>query len=108
MTAKHTPGPWCVSRRGRRGLPHIMSEAGLYVMDAKPRGVSGGGTVRQMADATLIAAAPDLLTLARQYASECGGCGGVRYVEADGVMTERQCDECADIWAVIDKAEGRA
>lgn len=52
--------------------------------------------------ARLIAAAPDLLALARQYASECGECAGTRVCPDDSA-----CIECADVWKVIDKAEGR-
>ena len=54
-------------------------------------------------DALLIATAPDLLALAHQYASECGDCAGTRVCPDD-----EPCTECADIWRVIDKAEGRA
>ena len=45
----------------------------------------------------------DLLALAKRYASECGDCAGTRVCQDD-----EPCTECADIWAVIDKAEGRA
>lgn len=54
-------------------------------------------------DALLIAAAPDLLALAHQYAEECGDCAGTRVCPDD-----EPCTACADVWAVIDKAEGRA
>jgi hypothetical protein len=42
-----------------------------------------------------------LLSLAHQYAEECGDCAGTRVCPDD-----EPCNECADIWAVIDKAEG--
>lgn len=63
----------------------------------------GGITVAERnANACLIAAAPDLLTLAHQYASECGDCAGTRVCPDD-----EPCTACADVWRVIDKAEGR-
>jgi hypothetical protein len=45
----------------------------------------------------------DLLALAHQYAEECGDCAGTRVCPDD-----EPCTACADVWAVIDKAEGRA
>ena len=62
--------------------------------------------------ATLFAASLDLLALAKQYASECSGCSGHRTISRNaGVRAgfadvEVQCPDCADIWRVIDKAEG--
>lgn len=61
------------------------------------------GDPQQSANANLIAAAPELLALAKQYASECGECAGTRVMPDD-----QPCTECAFIWAVIDQAEGRA
>jgi hypothetical protein len=45
----------------------------------------------------------DLLALAHQYAEECGDCAGTRVCPDD-----EPCTACADVWVVIDKAEGRA
>jgi hypothetical protein len=63
-----------------------------------------------LADATLAAAAPDLLALAKQYASECGECDGrgqINCYESDPSVIDvtEPCDACADIRAVITKAE---
>jgi hypothetical protein len=52
------------------------------------------------ANVRLIAAAPELLALAHQYASECGDCAGTRVCPDD-----ESCAACADIWRVIDAAE---
>lgn len=52
--------------------------------------------------ARLIAQAPALLALAHRYASECGECAGTRVCPDDSA-----CTECEDIWAAIDRAEGR-
>lgn len=60
--SKHTPGPWVVNIPTKRSLPHIMTRDGVYVMDAPPRDGLRHAGVRQMADARLIAAAPDLLS----------------------------------------------
>ena len=51
----------------------------------------------------LVAAAPDLLALAHQYASECGECAGTRVCPDDA-----PCTECGFIWDVINKAEGKS
>lgn len=103
----HTPGPW-------RAYQHSPNP--WWIVQAEPRDVAdvhGGkvpvwndpehpATVR--ANALLIAAAPDLLALAKQFASECGECSG----EGTYPFGERgPCQECADIRAVIAKAEGR-
>lgn len=52
--------------------------------------------------ARLIAAAPDLLALAKQYASECSECGGT-----GKCLDDSSCEDCADIRAVIAKAGPR-
>ena len=61
--------------------------------------------------AALIAAAPDLLALAHQFASECAECGGVGEVkqgtDPTGEPAMYHCDACFDIRTVIAKAEGR-
>lgn len=68
--------------------------------------------------AALVLAAPDLFALAKQYASECAECSGRGFVHGDdGVSgcgpddvepTRHECTDCADIRAVIAKAEGRS
>lgn len=57
--------------------------------------------------ANLLAAAPQLLALARRYAGECAECGGSGEEIVDDDMAV-PCDACEDIRAVIDKAEGRS
>lgn len=59
----------------------------------------------------MIAAAPDLLALAKLYASECGECDGTGYGMVDTGMpvdSRVDCRACADIRKVIAKAEGVA
>jgi len=60
----YTPGPWQVHRPHPSSLPHIRNADGIYVMDAPPRNGMSHAKARQMADATLISAAPDLLAVA--------------------------------------------
>lgn len=70
------------------------------------------------AHARLIAAAPDLLALAKKLASECAECRGRGYTFSDDGITgfgpddreptREACADCADIREVIAKAEGRS
>lgn len=53
-----------------------------------------------------------LLALAKQYASECSGCDGTgnanRFLDDSGIPSSTEdCEDCADIRAAINKAEGR-
>ena len=92
----HTPGPWTVGISTDRGA----RQGRVYVLAGQPfRTVT---VAESETDARLIAAAPDLLTLAHQYASECGECAGTRVMPDD-----EPCEECAYVWRVIDQAEGR-
>ncbi len=109
----HTPGPW------REYAPEISG-----VVSENYRTVTGGEESERFgapedqwggaahfcltgylspSNARLIAAAPDLLALARQYASECGDCHGTGIEIPSGA----DCPHCADIRAVIAKVEGR-
>ncbi|MFO1394674.1 MAG: hypothetical protein U1F09_12995 [Steroidobacteraceae bacterium] len=98
MSARHTPGPWKVCEGSPFTRWYVKAIHATYVI--AECGISEGKTGE--ANARLIAAAPDLLALARQYASECGDCAGTRVCPDD-----EPCTECADIWRIIDKAEGR-
>jgi len=82
--------------------------------------ISHGEPIEQLeADARLIAAAPELLALARSYASECAECNGTgtRHgtIGGDGygdrcaalADVEYDCEDCAEIRAVIAKAVGK-
>lgn len=120
-TDHHTPGPWkehapnvdgTVDETYRRitagvGFCHGRDEPGFQLT----------GYIRP-ADARLIAAAPELLALAKQYAHECANCSGCGFtVGDDGISgrgpddiepTRYSCEDCADIRAVIAKAEGQS
>lgn len=85
-----------------------------------PRGEVFATVYRNKDRARLVAAAPALLAVAKQYASECSDCGGTgRIVTRSGgsgwgdggpdVHEEvEHCSECEDIRAVIAKAEARS
>lgn len=102
-----TPGPWewwtSNSWRRLRSNPSNGRDVGVCV----PFVASDGHADLEVssADMALIAAAPDLLALAHKYAGECGECYGTGVSRYTGT---RRCELCADIRAVIDKAEGRA
>ena len=100
-TSPHTPGPWRI-----RGLTVESVPGGniCLVNLARPEGPT-------QANLALIAAAPDLLALAKQYASECATCDGTEMVMGrgpDGEPDGDRCPDCADIRIVIAKAEGRS
>lgn len=110
----HTPGPWLTSgavvgilRTEVTGPDESRLVASVFTREYSDAKDEAGSNVvawaEGVANLRLILAAPDLLALAHQYASECGDCAGTRVCPDD-----EPCDACADIWRVIDKAEGRA
>lgn len=80
-----------------------------------PEGQSRREAIPEMkANARLIAAAPDLLALAKQYASECAGCNGsgvgreaFSVLGGEVTSVDIPCEDCADIRKVIAKVEDR-
>lgn len=109
MNGEHTTGkcdptaercahsPWKYSRAVAAGV--------FLINDANGHAI---GEVRGHEDIPrLIVTAPDLLALAHQYVRECGDCSGTRVVP-NGRGGDEPCTECRDIWAIIDKAEGRS
>jgi hypothetical protein len=101
-----TPGPWHVDGYFiRRPDGKAVAEALWFNKEMWPE-----VDIDPVANAILIAAAPDLLALAKQYASECATCDGTEMVMGrgpDGEPDGDRCPDCADIRAVIAKAEGR-
>lgn len=102
----HTPGPWSNERIWDTPASRIHAR-----VEGVPMALAEVFTMRNAgekeANARLIAAAPDLLALAKQYASECAMCGGTNrdpWNDPKG----KPCADCADIRAVIAKAEGRS
>ena len=118
--SRHTPGPWYFVEEGRtdfgsnKGMPLTVADvkgrddlANVYSRDDATVAVSREEAI---ANARLIAAAPDLLALAKKYASECSECDGegrVLVTFNDREAEYDPCDACTDIRAVIEKAEGR-
>lgn len=108
---KHTPAPWMVGDTKSTALMVYCDDSlGSRIADCT---TSGQGITREQdaANVRLIAAAPDLLALARQVASECAECDGrgtINCYESDpGVIDITEpCDACADVRAVIAKAVG--
>lgn len=102
--SEHTKGLWSVETYD--GGSFDISVHGPYYVICSRTGHSKRADEAH-ANARLIAAAPDLLALAKQYASECEECGGsgeIRFIgETDA---QYQCNDCAHIRAVIDKATG--
>lgn len=108
----HTPGPWewwtSNSWRRLRSNPANGRDLGVVTPFVAPDGHPDLEV--SAADMALIAAAPDLLALAKLYASECAECGGsgASVTPRDGkgsAGSVTRCPDCADIRAVIAKAE---
>lgn len=111
MSARHTPGPWewWTSNSWRR-LVHQVGGTQIPVCTPTVARDGHPDLMVSEADMALIAAAPDLLDLAKQFASECAECGGtgeIRVGHHDRADTVNPCGCCDDIRAVIDRAEGR-
>jgi hypothetical protein len=104
--SKHTPGPWHVITVAVHDKLITSGDRSIASLDH-----ASHDTIEHLsANARLIAAAPALLALAKQYASECAECGGTAVLHSGEGVYHRQsdCDACADIWRVIDQAEGRS
>lgn len=112
---QHTPGPWMITQYPALA-PMVYAEPTAGEMRPICQGHSPS-EAEDAANARLIAAAPDLLMLAKQYASECGECNGTGSVYAgeesndhgvlgiEIVQVSESCDQCAAIRRVIAKAE---
>ncbi len=95
-----TPGPWMGSGS------YVLAPDGFVAMV----GCVHRDSLVCAANGALIAAAPDLLALAKRYASECARCSGTGMIECvpfdNGISSTVTCNDCADLRAVIAKAEG--
>lgn len=120
MTTKHTPGPWESMQNDpvmvRPGIeaPALNFSVVLFGADDDDGGIRGRTPEEERANARLIAAAPDLLDIAKQCASECAECGGhgftykagEQFTQEASTRTRIECDACADIRDAIKKATG--
>jgi hypothetical protein len=135
VSATHTPGPWIAIADDDEDEEGWVVAADAALFDTIARPTSQPTVGEELANARLIAAAPDLLALARQYASECGECNGSGVIEVtvertmpgccgrpndDGSccgnpvpevvpdVEQAPCPDCVEIRSVIAKAEGRS
>ena len=70
MADKHTPGPWKIGTPPHNGEQTVGTDQGLMVAVA-----TTGAGVQTKANASLIAAAPDLLDVLEELVAEFGVCG---------------------------------
>jgi len=105
MNSVRPLGPWEVGvHRDRDGAYNDIEAPGQEWPDSKVALVSCDNP-RYREIQALICAAPELLALARKYASECAMCGGTNR-DPWNSPNGKPCTDCADIRAVIAKAEG--
>ncbi len=87
----------------------VAHTPGHYVMEGT---LNGKPFTREFVDIedynALQAHYADLLALAKRYARECGTCEGRGFCIEPIDHEEIDCNDCADIRAVIEKAEGGA
>lgn len=105
---KFLPGPWFVSRDPRPDMEwnnHIASVERPHLEVCSMFHSDADGNEQGEANARLVAAAPDLLELARQYAAECGECDGTGNI-GNFDTGDQHCPDCFGIRAVIAKATG--
>jgi hypothetical protein len=114
----HTPGEWKVynDHPTAPDIHYVRTDPVLYHGEVAV--IFAHDNAR--ADAHLISAAPALLALAKQYASECATCKGTgvvtRQYGGDGYgdrcaaladADDQPCQDCEGIREVISKAEGK-
>lgn len=108
----HTPGPWRVIDAPHLEHAIIVAADSTNVAILSWKGNASKSVEQRDADGYVIAAAPALLSLARQYASECSECGGSglttihNYDGAGSDADDQPCPDCADIREVIALATG--
>ena len=111
----HTPGPWFVETvKTSIGHAHKIAPIGacLYV-DHRDATMTDGKTVKALANARLITAAPDMLEALKDATTRCYDCGGsgTMYPHDPGDVPGSagiDCPNCAQQRAAIAKAEGRS
>ncbi len=111
---QHTPGPWTIEEYGDDDAPalviHKDSETRVCFMATAG---SHGDPAKIEADARLIAAAPELLTLVKDLADDLASEVEGRYqdVKAHPAMTPKYERDMANVYrarAAIAKAEGNS
>ena len=108
----HTPGPWIYrATLGPQSAPwlegpHIIENSDGELIAT----MSGWRSDTSGANARLIAQSLRMFELLKRYASECAQCDGdgrILVTFNDREAEYDPCEACADIRAVIEKAEGR-
>lgn len=112
-----TPAPWRLQfpKDGRKPY-EILGPEGELVAVVRIGNLNPPPALCFNGNARLIAAAPELLALAKKLAGECAECRGRGYTFSDDGITgfgpddreptREACADCADIREVIAKAEG--
>jgi hypothetical protein len=111
MTVNHAPGPLTYAPTvGGYAIYRADNWPIAVVVQRDDHPVKGGGITEAeaKANAVLFATSPDLLALARQYASECGDCAGTRVCPDDEPCTASEdytqpCPDCADLRAILER-----
>lgn len=98
--AKHTPGPWRVSKDGDTVVPESTNALLADVYDGSPSDKTDMEVTR--ANARLIAAAPEMLEASREIFLELDG----RYDGAPDSRTLWMGEHLTRLRAAIAKAEG--
>lgn len=118
-TDLRTPGPWTVEDPLDFELSIVEaskpSHEWKFIASISMNGEKEGDFPKAVAEANarLIAAAPELLAILRKLAGECAECEGSGesgHTHSDGTQystSDPPCPDCADIRAVINKAEGK-
>lgn len=105
----HTPGPWEAIKKENDECywisPLQLPAIGRRVVAEVNFGFVEPAESEQHANAALIAAAPELLELAKDYAEHCRICHGTGWADA---KQTGHCTACNHIWDLIAKAEGRS
>ena len=101
MNTKHTPGPWTCAKPTRLKQNYISSESGPVAITSSSSEVSRD---TNLANARLIAAAPELLAVLTRilYAHDTGNCGAVT---GEAILCGQFASAARD---AIDKATGGA
>jgi hypothetical protein len=111
MSAKHTAGPWHVGKDFGAGIGKGVFVAGNRRVIANMFGDD------QLANAHLIAAAPDMLEALKAYEEARHYAADLMLLAADGTrITDAHDAKCRNLWkrartmikAAIAKAEGRS
>lgn len=107
--SKHTPGPWRVFSEGRKnpGIEAKSSTIVLYGDDDEDCGIRGEDSEEQLANARLIAAAPELLEALKELVADAKA-KLIVFGKDFGILNSSELAACIDeAKKAILKADGR-